>query len=314
MPQVNEVEVPEIGPDEILVASRAVGVCHSDIELLEGQYIIPFTYPIIPGHEWSGEIVKVGENVTAFTVGDRVVGECVIGEDHFGFSISGAMAHFFVVRPEWLHRIPDSIDWGTGALIETFTVGYRSLMQVGNVNASDTVAVLGAGPVGLVTAAAAAALGATVVAIEPSEARREAAIKLGATHAVEPEDADALLNRLTDGRGPSVVMEASGNANVMANAIRIAAQGARLGFIGINIGQEASVPLGLIQSKELTIVGSIGSPNVWPEAIRFLERTGIDLSPLITDTFELDDAIDALTASRNTAKNLKVQVHLDASI
>ena len=96
--KVNELSVPEIGDDEVLIASRAVGVCHSDIELLEGRYIIPFSYPIIPGHEWSGEVMKVGSKVTRFKKGDHVVGNCVIGDDHFGFSISGAAAEFFVTK------------------------------------------------------------------------------------------------------------------------------------------------------------------------------------------------------------------------
>ena len=96
--EVQNIDVPQIAADEVLIAARSVGVCHSDIELLEGRYIIPFEYPVIPGHEWSGEVAKVGADVTEFVVGDRVVGECVIGEDHFGFSISGAAAEFFVVK------------------------------------------------------------------------------------------------------------------------------------------------------------------------------------------------------------------------
>lgn len=313
-PEVSELEVPEIGADEVLVAARSVGICHSDIELLEGRYIIPFSYPIIPGHEWAGEVVAVGDRVTGLSVGDRVVGECVIGEDHFGFSISGALAEFFVARPEWLHRIPESIDYSSGALIETFTVGYNALMAVGNINASDTLVVLGAGPVGLVTTAAAHHLGAVVVTVDPSETRRQAALDLGADHAVDPEGAEALLARITGGRGPSVVMEASGRPEVMANAIRLAGHGARLGFIGIDVGNEAPAPLGLIQSKGLRIVGTIGSPFVWPEAIRFLERTGIDLSPLVTERFSVDDAIEAVAASRDSARNLKVHVELGAAL
>src|SRR6266581_4434724 len=86
---VNELPVPEIGDDELLLASRSVGICHSDIELLGGRYIIPFDFPVIPGHEWSAEVVRVGRAVKGLEPGDRVVGECVIGSDHFGFSISG---------------------------------------------------------------------------------------------------------------------------------------------------------------------------------------------------------------------------------
>ena len=73
--EIVELPVPSIGDDEVLVAARSVGVCHSDIELLEGRYIIPFSYPQIPGHEWSGQVVRVGRSVTGFGPGDRVVGE-----------------------------------------------------------------------------------------------------------------------------------------------------------------------------------------------------------------------------------------------
>ena len=157
-PEVVELEIPEISEDEVLIAARSVGVCHSDIDLLEGRYIIPFTYPIIPGHEWSGEVVRVGSRVTGLIPGDRVVGECVIGADHFGFSISGAAADFFVAKPAWLHKLPDNVSYTMGALVEPFSVAYYALTRVGNVNASDTLVVLGAGPVGLAVTAAAAAM------------------------------------------------------------------------------------------------------------------------------------------------------------
>ena len=97
---VRELDVPSIAADEVLVRSRNVGICHSDFELYEGRYIIPISYPIIPGHEWSGEIAEAGESVATLKAGDRVVGECVVngGNDHFGFSISGANAEYFVAK------------------------------------------------------------------------------------------------------------------------------------------------------------------------------------------------------------------------
>ena len=165
--EVSELPVPDIAEDEVLVASRSVGVCHSDIELLEGRYIIPFQYPLIPGHEWSGEVVKVGDKVKHLSVGDRVVGECVIGDDHFGFSISGAAAEFFTAKESWLHKLPESVDFTNGALVEPFSVAYYALMRVGNVNASDTLVVLGAGPIGLAVTAGAKALGAVTIVVEP---------------------------------------------------------------------------------------------------------------------------------------------------
>ena len=81
---VQELDVPSVAADEVLVRSRNVGICHSDFELYEGRYIIPVSYPIVPGHEWSGEVAEVGSAVTNLRVGDRVVGECVVnnGADH----------------------------------------------------------------------------------------------------------------------------------------------------------------------------------------------------------------------------------------
>jgi L-iditol 2-dehydrogenase len=313
-PEVTELPVPSIGPDEVLVAARSVGVCHSDIELLEGRYIIPFSYPLIPGHEWSGEVVQVGEAVTAFAPGDRVVGECVIGDDHFGFSISGAAADFFVARPEWLHRLPDQLSYTMGALVEPFSVAYYAIKRAGGVDASDTVVVLGAGPVGLAVTAAVAAMGAVTVVLEPSADRRDAALALGAAHAADPSEADELLGDLTGGRGADVVVEASGRPAVMARALELVAFRGRVAYIGIDVGHEAPAKLGLIQSKELRITGSIGSPGVWPETLRFLANSGIDLTPLVTQRFRSDEAVDALEAAHHPRTTIKAHIEFDASL
>jgi threonine dehydrogenase-like Zn-dependent dehydrogenase len=201
--EVVELPVPEIADDEVLVAARSVGVCHSDIDLLEGRYIIPFAYPLIPGHEWSGEVAAVGPKVTEFAPGDRVVGECVIGEDHFGFSISGA----------------------------------------------------------------------------------------------------------------DVIVEASGRPAVMAQALELVAFQGRIAYIGIDVGQESPAKLGLIQSKELRITGTIGSPGVWPQTLRFLAGSGIDLSPLVTQRFGVDDAVAALeTAHHPSPTTIKAHVEFDARL
>jgi len=312
-PRVDELPIPEIAEDEVLVAARSVGVCHSDIELLEGRYIIPFQYPIIPGHEWSGEVMAVGSKVTGLARGDGVVGECVIGDDHFGFSISGAAAEFFVAKDSWLHKLPNAMSWTNAALVEPFSVAYYALMRVGNVNASDTVVVLGAGPIGLCVAAASAKLGAKTIVVEPSEHRREKALSLGAQFAVSPNELEALLESESNG-GASVVIEATGRPEVMAQALEIAAFKGRVGYIGIDVGRDAPAKLGLIQSKELTITGSIGSPGVWPDTLRFMAQTGIDLTSLVTQRFEVDAAIQAVEAARNPAHTIKAHIEFSASL
>lgn len=311
---VNEIDRPVIADDEVLLASRAVGICHSDVDLLEGRYIIPFSYPVIPGHEWAGEVIEVGAKVTDFAPGDRVVGECVIGMEHFGFSISGAAAEFFVAKSGWLHRIPDNLSWTQGALVEPFSCGYYATVRADNLDGSDTVVVLGAGPIGLGVVAASAAKGARVIIAEPSAARVEIARRLGAEESVDPTSASFLddVRDLTGGRGASVVFEASGKPPAMASALEVAGFRARIVNIGIDVGQSAQAKLGLIQSKELQIRGIIGSPGVWPQTIAFLARTGIDLAPLVTSTFDLADADKAIATVLADKSQVKVHVTSDA--
>lgn len=311
---VAELAIPAIADDEVLVAARSVGVCHSDIDLLEGRYIIPFHYPLIPGHEWSGEVVKVGSKATEFSPGDRVVGECVIGSDHFGFSIGGAAAEFFVAKKSWLHRLPDELSYTMGALVEPFSVAYYGIQRAGGVDASDIVVVLGAGPVGLAVTAAASAMGATTIVVEPSADRRTAAANLGAAHTVDPDGVDELLERITGGRGADLVVEVSGRPDVMARALEFAAFQGRVACIGIDVGREAPAKLGLIQSKELSITGSIGSPGVWPQTLRFLAGSKLDLTPLVTQHFTIDEALNALDAAHHPATTIKAHIEMTATL
>jgi L-iditol 2-dehydrogenase len=312
--QVNDLEVPRIGDDEVLLASRRVGICHSDIDLLAGRYIIPFEFPVIPGHEWAAEVVQVGPAVKSFGVGDRVVGECVIGTEHFGFSISGAAAEYFVAKASWLHRLPDNVSWTQGALVEPFSCGYYATVRADNLDASDTVVVLGAGPIGLGVVAAASGKGARVIVAEPAAARCELARALGADLVLDPT-ADSFLAEVADatqGTGASVVFEASGKPVAMATALEVAGFRARLVYIGIDVGGSASSRLGLIQSKELQLRGIIGSPGVWPQTLRFLSRSGVDLSPLVTSTYPLaraDAAIGAVLADKT-----QVKVHITSGV
>jgi L-iditol 2-dehydrogenase len=306
--EVVDLDRPEIGPDEVLVASRAVGVCHSDFELLDGTYIIPVEYPMIPGHEWSGEVVEVGREVTSVAPGDRVVGECVIGTDHFGFSISGAAAEYFKVRPEWLHKLPAELSHAQGALVEPFTVAYYATVAAGGVDASDTVAILGAGPIGLCCLAACTGKGASAIVVDPVAERREIATRMGAVAAFEPGPDLAEKIAAVSGAAPQVVLEASGAPVAMASALDIAGFEARVVFVGIDTGGSAETKLGQIQSKSLTARGIIGSPNVWPAALRFLAGTGIDLAPVVTARFPLAEATEALDAAQQTDRNVKVQM------
>jgi L-iditol 2-dehydrogenase len=312
-PVVAELEPPEIGPDEVLIRSRAVGICHSDFELLGGRYIIPVSYPIIPGHEWSGEVVEIGGAVDGLAPGDAVVGECVVGpagRDHFGFSISGADAELFKARAEWLHKLPEGMPYSTGALVEPFSVAYNAVLSAGGMDASDTVAVVGGGPIGLLCVLAASATNARVVLVEPQAHRRQKGLDLGAQGALDPaaDDFEDAVAELTQGRRFDVVIEAAGAPRAMASALELAGQSARLVFVGIDVGGSAEAKLGLIQSKDLRIRGVIGSPNIWPKTIRLLASGVVDPTAIVTASFPLASALDALEAARDTAGNIKVHI------
>ena len=309
-PIIADVPVPKINDSEVLVKTRTVGICHSDYELLAGRYIIPISYPVTPGHEWCGEIVEVGKSVKNFKVGDRVVGECVVRTPerlhHFGFSMDGADREYFNVNPDWLHKLPDSVDDKRGSLIEPFTCGFYAVLRSGGTNASETVVVSGGGTIGLVTAAAALGMGARVIVADPIPRRREIANQLGA-EAIDPTNNGAeQIKELTDGKGADLVVECAGHDASLAASIDYACQDGRMSMVGINIGRKISSNLGLIQLKNLTIRGCIGSPGVWPAAIRFLERTGIDLSPIQTHTFDLSDAVKGFELGQDPTACIKI--------
>ena len=291
--------------------SRSIGICLSDYELLAGRFIIPISYPVTPGHEWCGEIVETGKSVKGFKAGDRVVGECVVRTPerlhHFGFSLDGADREYFPVNPEWLHKLPDGVDNAKGSLIEPFTCGFYAVLRAGGTNASETVVVSGGGTIGLVSAAAAIGMGARVIVVDPIARRREIALKLGASAALDPaKDAAAEIKDITEGRGADMVIEAAGHDASLAASFDYAGQDARVAMVGINIGRKFPVNLGQIQMKNLTVRGCIGSPGVWPAAIRFLERTGIDLSPIQTHSFPLGDAVEAFKLGADATKCIKI--------
>jgi L-iditol 2-dehydrogenase len=230
---------------------------------------------------------------------------------HFGFSMDGADREYFAARPEWLHKLPDAVDDAKGALIEPFTCGYYAVLRHGGVDASQTVVVSGGGTIGLVTAAAAIGMGARVIVVDPVPLRREIAIKLGADGTVDPSDGDPIeaIREMTKG-GADLTVECAGHASSLANVFEYARDDGSVSMVGINIGQTIPVDLGKIQIKNLSVRGCIGSPGVWPAAIRFLERTGLDLSPIQTHTYGIDDALTALDLGKDPQKAVKVTLEI----
>ena len=250
-------------------------------------------------------------------MGDRVVGECVIGQDHFGFSISGAAAEFFVAKESWLHRLPDNLSWTQGALVEPFSCGYYATVRADNLDASDTAIVLGAGPIGLGVVAAAAGKGARVIVAEPTPDRGDLARTLGADEVLDPTS-DTFhdeVEALTAGAGASVVFEASGKLPAMAMALEVAAFRARLVYIGIDVGGIRAGPAGPVPVQGAPgpghhrIAGSLAADAAVPLPQRGRPVAAGDRRR--TRCREADEAVEAVLRDR---AQVKVHISSDATL
>ncbi len=295
--RVQEVELPELKPNQVLIKVGACGICGSDVECFEGKSnegrydIAPYT----PGHEWGGEIVEVGSEVTTLEPGNKVTGDCVMAcgvcrnckdglmpsaclnmrEIGFRPDSPGGMGEYMVVEEEYVHHIPDDWTFEDGAWVETFSIGYFGLWGNGGyIDASDEVVILGAGPVGLSATMVAKTSGAKTIVVDPLKNRREVALKYGADYVVDPTEGDlkAKILELTDGRGATVVAEASGNDNSIASVFDLAGHSARIRLIGHSIGRKVPVEIGWTIWKTLNIGGSGGTKDFAQRTIRFMSR------------------------------------------
>lgn len=310
---VRDAPEPSCGPDEVLVRTRMIGICHSDFDVLDGRYFLPSTYPLIPGHEWCGEVVEVGPSVRGFRAGERVVGEAGIGDfDHFGLTTNGAGAEYCSVPARLAHRLPDELDEHQGALVEPFTIVFRALAEVGWVEPGAVVAIVGAGTIGLATMLLARASGATTVSVDPLEARRDLARRLGADHVIDPGEgpAEGQFRDLTGEDGAEVVVEASGTRAGMELMASLAANRGRIAVIGLSTEDPTPIRMREVNAKQLRIWGINGSGGYWPQALRCLVRAGIDLRPLVGETFPLAQAVRAFETARDLRRGTKVHIEV----
>jgi len=329
--RVEEVELPKLKPDQVLVKIKACGICGSDVECFigesaEGRYdIAPYT----PGHEWAGKIVEIGSNVTTFKVEDKITGDCVFScgycrnckdgkmpsacenmrEAGFRPDSPGGMGEYLIIEEKYTYKLPDNWSYEEGALVEPFSVGYFGIWGNGGyVDASDTVVIFGAGPIGLSALIVAKAARAKVITIEPIKNRRDLALKLGADKVIDPVACNlkAEIFRITDGLGGSVVVEASGNDRAIASVFDVAGYSARVRLIGHSIGRKVPVEIGLTIWKTLAITGSGGTKNFMARTIKFMERVRkeFDFKALISHRYSFEDVHEAFDKAINEKKNV----------
>jgi L-iditol 2-dehydrogenase len=321
---VEERPVPEAGPGEVLVRVASVGVCGSDTHYYDhgriGRFVVDS--PLVLGHEAAGEVAALGPGVTSLTVGQRVSIEpgvpdltcpqCLAGRYNLcpGMRffatppIDGALAEFVVVHAAFAHPVPDCISDDAAALLEPLSVGLWACRK-GRVTAGSRVLVTGAGPIGLVGVQAALAFGAIeVVVSDVNPARLALAQELGATEVV-----DARTASVTDlPRPPGVLLECSGHPPAIGQALRALDRAGRAVLVGMG-GDEVALPLSVVQERELEITGTFRYAGTWPTAIALVASGRVDLDRLVTGTYGLHQAEEALTAGRRDPRSVKVVVH-----
>jgi 2-desacetyl-2-hydroxyethyl bacteriochlorophyllide A dehydrogenase len=312
--------VPELrDPNDVALEIECCGICGTDLHILSDPPGHPASVGVILGHEFVGIVRDVGADVTTLRRGERVVvaanvscgrcGWCRRGlANHcerfttHGIFTDGGLAPRVVVPARSCFPIARDVPAHIAALAEPLSTVVNGA-RLADPFPGETAAVVGAGPIGLMFAALLTMAGASVVAVEPVEQRRELAQAMGAVKVIDPtsEDAAGLVRELTGGLGADIVVDAVGSQ--LPAALELVRKGGRVVLFGMNTEARAEVTQVSITRNELSILGAyVGrSEEVFPPAVRLLEQGRIDLSPLVTHRIELDQlpaAIDELRAGR----------------
>lgn len=306
-----EVPTPEPQAGEVLVKIMNIGVCGSDIHVYHGTH--PFTsYPVTQGHEVSGLIEKLGEGVTGFAVGQKVTiqPQVVCGECYpcrhgkynlceklkvMGFQTTGTASEYFAVDAGKVTPLPEEMTLEEGAMIEPLAVAVHAVRQAGDVNGKD-ICVLGAGPIGILTAQVAKGLGARKVMItDISDIRLAKAREVGVDVAVNTRTAD-FAQAFVETFGPDkadVIYECAGSDITMDQAIQNARKGSTIILVAV-FGKRASVDLAVLNDHELDLNTSMMYRNEdYLTAIQLVEEGKVQLKPLISKKFAFQDYLEA---------------------
>jgi D-arabinose 1-dehydrogenase-like Zn-dependent alcohol dehydrogenase len=313
-PVIREMDVPTIGPREVLVRSRASGICGSDIKLMRGQDP-GATVPLVMGHEFAGEVVEIGSEVKNVGPGDRVVvhiyiacgtcRSCRLGYQNrcenlqgwIGFTVPGAFAQYARVPAANLVRLPDNVTFSEGALLSGAMASPLHCIRRAEVTSSDTVVVFGVGGMGLHTVQILRAMGARVIAADIDQERLEFSKTLGAGDIINmgKEDAVEAVRELTGGRGADVAIEVvDGPAvgPVSITAAKCVARGGKVVLEGHYPDTNFSYPIHEFAMRELTLLGSRASrhQDLW-DIVEMASR-GL-VRPLVAKSFPFEKVSDA---------------------
>lgn len=328
--EFRQVPIPEPGPDQVLVKIMKIGICGSDIHVYHGTH--PFTsYPVTQGHELSAKVVKMGENVTGFTEGQKVTiepqvfcGECYpcrhgkynLCEELkvMGFQTTGTASEYFAVDASKVTPLPENLTYNEGAMIEPLAVTVHAAKRFAELKGAK-VAILGCGPIGILLAQSCKALGAASVMItDVSDYRLSLAKTCGADFAVNTLHKD-FGEAMVEAFGPDkadVIYDCAGNDITMGQAIKYARKGSVIILVAV-FGKMANVDLAVLNDHELDLNTTMMYRHEdYVDAIRLVGEGKIQLKPLMSKHFAFRDFLQAYEyIDNNRETTMKVLIDVD---
>ena len=324
--EYKEVENPNISEDEVLVQVKAVGICGSDVHGMDGSTgrRIP---PIIMGHEASGVISKVGENVRGWSIGDRVTfdstiyrlddwhtrkglynlsdNRVVLGVSCEDYRRHGAFAEYVAIPQHILYRIPDAVSFTQAAMVEPVAVALHAL-SLAKPEVNDSVVVIGAGMIGLFVIQLLKVAGCgQIIAIDLDEDKLKLAASLGATHCLnsktQPVNDEVL--KLTNGRGADKAFEAVGISETVQLAIANVRKGGSVTLLG-NLSPDIEFPLQSVVTRQIKIQGSCAICGEYPAVLDLIAAGKINVEALVSAEAPLSEGSDWFHRLYNKEKGL----------
>ena len=324
--EVTDLPEPTVGPNDLLIQVKASGICGTDIHILKGEYELA-RFPMIPGHEFSGEVVAVGDNVTRFKQGDRVTADpnipcnrcqaCQRNEPNqcenlsaVGVTRDGAFAEYVSVPESSTFSIGD-LSYSDAALIEPLACVAWGLQRV-QVQAGDRVLLFGAGPMGCLLAQAVSAAGASQVDVtDVNPARLAVMEELGVSHTILADDLPKSAKAFAP-QGYDVVVDATGVPAVIEQSMRYVRPRGKIWLFGVAPDNAmASFSPYEIFRKDLSIIGSFAVNRTFHEAIMMINSGKINLAPLVSHTLPLADFDEGLRLAQEDPNRMKIQFILE---
>jgi len=336
--EVQTIDIPQPAYDEVLCAIESVAICGSDPKFIKGETAgtWPPSYPFVIGHEWAGRVVALGANVRNFKLGDRVAGEahngcgyCAhckagmynlcdnygkkeAGHRHYGHNSTGSYAEYGVFSKRSLTPIPDNVSYDEAAIIDAAGTGIHAIELTG-ITPGGTVAVIGPGPIGMITAKLAKAMGAGKIIMIGRGERLNISKRICADYIIdiEKEEVEKQVRILTGGMGCDEVFECSGAKGTIMQSIKIAKKGGKIALVGIPApGSTSEIDDRALVLNQITIYGSRANPNVSAKLLNMISSGVLKIRDLISHSFPIEDFGEALSYFVNRREAaMKVIIH-----